>query len=319
MLTDAYGRVHDYLRVSLTEHCNFRCTYCVAEDAPEHRPSALFMQKDEVIGITQQFIKMGVKKVRFTGGEPLMRKDANEIIGAISRQGVHTAITTNGYFLDRYLDFFKEIGLKSINISLDSLQQDVFKNITGRDALNKVIGTIEKCLNMPFQLKINMVVLKGENDHEIFSFLDWTKDYPIHLRFIEFMPFKNNEWEYEKVFTDHEIIRTINSRYPIMKLEDKPGATARAYKIPGFKGTFAVISTVTNPFCSSCNRIRLTADGNLKNCLFSKEETPLLMAYRSGEDISQLITRSITAKHPATGGQDLSQHMENRSMIRIGG
>lgn len=318
-LIDCFGRQHTYLRVSLTEHCNFRCTYCVASDEPSHQPSALFMLKDEVIGITEHLIQLGIQKVRFTGGEPLMRKDAGEIIQAIAKHPIQTAITTNGYFLDRYIPLFHDIGLRSINISLDSLQKNIFENITGHDAYDRVMNAIDQCLSKQFHLKINMVVLRGENDHEISSFIEWTRHQPVHLRFIEFMPFRNNEWEYEKVYTDKEILQLIKSKYPVEKLEDKPGDTARAYKIPGFKGTFAVISTVTNPFCSSCNRLRLTADGHLRNCLFSKEESSLLFPYRQKLDLTPIIAKCVSDKHPSTGGQDLSEHMDNRSMIRIGG
>lgn len=318
-LFDQHGRIHNYLRVSLTDACNFRCQYCVASFGESHHVSPHLMQADEIYGIIKVFAELGVERVRFTGGEPLVRKDVGEIFNKVKGLPLKFAITTNGMFLDKYLDHFKDMNLKSINVSLDTLDAAKFKYITKVDALTKVVGNIEKLLHQDFYVKVNAVVMRGVNDDEILDFVELTKSLPIHVRFIEFMPFKNNEWDQEKVYSYQEILNRISSQYHITKLVDERHDTAKKYQVQGHEGTFAVISTVTEPFCSDCNRIRLTADGKMKNCLFSQSETDILAAYRNGEDIKPLIIDNIKSKFPQFGGQKIGKEMNNRSMIMIGG
>ncbi len=318
-LTDTFGRAHNYLRVSLTDACNFRCQYCVASFGEINHPSPHLMQADEIEGIIHIFSELGIDRVRFTGGEPLVRKDALNIFNKIGKLPLKLAITTNGVYLDKYLECFEEIGLRSINVSLDTLDKDKFKEITRVDAFSKVIGNVEKLIHHDFHVKLNAVVMKGMNENEVCDFVELTRNLPVHVRFIEFMPFKGNEWDHEKVYTYQEMINQVSAKYDIEKLEDYPHDTAKKYQAKGFAGTFAVISTVTEPFCSDCNRLRLTADGKMKNCLFSQTETDLLSAYRKGEDIRPLIIQNVKSKFAMLGGQQLSNEMENRSMISIGG
>lgn len=327
-LSDQFGRVHDYLRISLTERCNLRCVYCMPEEGIELRPKSHFMKTDEVIAMASVFVNLGVKKIRLTGGEPLVRKDAKEIILGLSQLPVDLAISSNGILIDQFIDTFKTAGLKSINISLDSLIEERFNTLTRRNDFQKIQSNIELLLKHQYHLKLNAVIMKGVNDEEIVDFIEFTKDKHVHYRFIEFMPFNGNKWDWSKGLSFNDMMDKINSVYTdkVIKLQDKKHDTSKAFQIKGYKGTFAVISSVTNPFCDSCNRIRLTADGKIKNCLFSHSETDLLTAFRNGENIEQLIRESIWHKKAVRAGMesfdDFSNselNQRNRNMISIGG
>ncbi|MFK7050297.1 Cyclic pyranopterin monophosphate synthase [Flavobacterium columnare] len=329
MLTDNFGRFHNYLRISITEHCNLRCTYCMPAEGIKLTPKKHIMTADEIIQIAQTFVDFGINKIRLTGGEPLVRKDAKIIIESLSKLGVELRITTNGVLVDQYLETFKKVGIQSINISLDSLKPTKFLSITRRDEFKKVLKNIYLLIKNNLNVKLNVVVIKGFNDDEILDFIHFTKDIKIEVRFIEFMPFDGNKWNKEKWVSYHEILERISTYYKpidIIKQKDAPHDTAKHYKIANFKGSFAIISTVSNPFCDTCNRIRLTADGKIKNCLFSKLETPLLEALRIGESIIPLIHSNIVSKYKIRGGFDTNESFTNplnfntnRSMITIGG
>lgn len=327
MLTDKFNRVHDYLRISLTDKCNLRCTYCNPIDLPKGYFKGLpRMTAEEIDQIVSVFVKEGVKKIRLTGGEPLVRNDAQEIIERISKYPVELAISTNGVLVDKYIDIFKYAGIQSVNVSLDSLTRDKFFAITKRDEFNRIMDNIYLLLQHDFRVKINVVVMKGVNDDELNDFITWTKHLPVHVRFIEFMPFAGNEWSREKVFSYQEILGHISKEYTFMKLEDAKHDTDKKYFVPGHDGTFAIISTMTQPFCGGCNRMRLTTDGKMKNCLFSKSEMDILGALRKGMDITPLIKQCVWMKDEKLGGQfntmdeklDTSK-INNRSMIHIGG
>jgi len=326
MITDTFGRVHNYLRISLTDNCNLRCFYCMPDEKYAFAPAAKLMQPDEIETIAKLFVAHGVKKIRLTGGEPLVRKDAPAIIDKLGKLGIELAITTNGVRINEMIDNLMSAQVKTINISLDTLDAEKFKKITRRDLFQKVRNNINLLIQNNFRVKINVVLMKGLNDDEILDFIEMTRDSQIEVRFIEFMPFSGNRWTSNQVFTLEEIVTEVQSRYDILAIEPEAHDTAKKFKIPGFAGNFAVISTMTAPFCSSCNRIRLTADGKLKNCLFSKGETDLLSALRRGEEIMPLIEGTIKAKHKALGGQfsgvfqDIdTSTLDNRSMITIGG
>ncbi len=326
MLTDRFQRVHNYLRISLTDNCNLRCFYCMPEEEYEFTPASRLMQLGEIESIAKVFVQLGVNKIRLTGGEPLVRKDAADIIMALSKLPVKLTITTNATRLHHFVDVLEQAKIKSLNISLDTLQPEKFILITRRDQFSLVFNNISTMLDRGFHVKVNMVVMKGFNETEINDFVAWTKDKPVHVRFIEFMPFTGNRWTSNKVFTHKEMLSLIETKYPFQRLQDDVHDTAKAYQVPGHAGTFSVISTMSEPFCSGCNRIRLTADGKVKNCLFSKEETDLLTAFRNGEDIEPLIRQSIASKSRELGGQFTSnfeqlhaEEIDNRSMITIGG
>lgn len=326
MILDSYNRVHNYLRISLTDNCNLRCFYCMPEEDYIFTPATKLMTSGEIEAIAKIFVGEGVHKIRLTGGEPLVRKDAAEIILALSKLPVALTMTTNGTRLDDFLDVLKKAKMHSLNISLDTLQKEKFQILTRRDQFEKIINNIDLFLKNDFHVKVNVVVMKGLNDQEINDFIAWTKDEPVHVRFIEFMPFSGNKWTSNKVFTWKEILEKVEQKYKVVRLEDAKHDTAKKYMVPGHKGTFAVISTMSAPFCDGCNRMRLTADGKLKNCLFSKSETDLLSPFRNGENILPLIHQNILSKAKMLGGQfteDFShihaEEIANRSMITIGG
>jgi cyclic pyranopterin phosphate synthase len=264
-----------------------------------------------------------------TGGEPLVRKDAKQIIQRLGELGVELSLTTNGILVHEFIDIFKEAGITTLNVSIDSLKEDKFNQITRRNYFEKVIQNIALIEKNGFQLKLNVVLIKGFNDNEIIDFIEMTKNRNIQIRFIEFMPFDGNKWNKDQLVTYAEILSVVNSFYTneqVERIQDQPNDTSKNHKVSSYKGSFSVISSVTNPFCSTCNRIRLTADGKLKNCLFSNSETSLLDALRAGESIEPLIFQNLKSKFTMRGGMDDDAKFQNpelfsknRSMIKIGG
>jgi molybdenum cofactor biosynthesis protein A len=329
ILTDDFGRKHNYLRISLLEKCNLRCTYCMPADGIELSPKASLMTADEIFLIAQTFVQNGVDKIRLTGGEPLLRKDFPEIASKLATLGVALSITTNGILIDRHIDVLKQNKINKINLSLDTLVASKFHSITLRNQFEKVVGNLHLLLNNDFKVKVNVVLMKGFNENEIVDFVKLTQYLPLSVRFIEFMPFAGNEWDRSKMISQNEILSELEKNFPskeIEKLEDEKNFTARTYRIKDFQGDFGIISSITNPFCDGCNRIRLTANGKIKNCLFSNAETDLLTPLRNGESITNLISESIKSKKKVRAGMvtleemdDPTLHFDNRSMIAIGG
>ena len=326
MLIDSFDRVHNYLRISLTDNCNLRCFYCMPEENYEFTPASRLMQPDEIQSLARIFVENGVDKIRLTGGEPLVRKDAADIIQRLSELPVNLTLTTNATRLHDFVDVLEKANVHSLNISLDTLDKDKFNLITRRDGFQKVIDNIHLMLSRNFNVKVNVVIMKGLNDSEIVDFVEWTKDLPVQVRFIEFMPFDGNRWTSNQVFTWKDMLTEIEKKYSPLRLQDGIHDTDKKYKIEGHKGSFSVISTMSAPFCSGCNRMRLTADGKMKNCLFSDKETDLLTALRNNEDVLPLIMQSIHSKAKELGGQFTkdfkkihAEDLHNRSMISIGG
>ncbi len=328
-MQDTHGRTHNYLRISITEHCNLRCTYCMPAEGIALTPRAHLMTADEIVTIAQTFVNLGVTKIRLTGGEPLVRKDAKDIILRLGKLGVELTLTTNGILVHEFIETFREAGITTLNVSIDSLQKEKFNQITRRNYFDKLWENLDLLDTNGFQVKLNVVVIKGFNDNEIIDFIELTKARNIQIRFIEFMPFDGNQWNKEKLVSYAEIMTIVNNYYSDIKVErllDKPNDTAKNHKITIHKGSFSIISSVTNPFCSTCNRIRLTADGKLKNCLFSNSETALLDTLRAGKSIEPLLFQNIKSKHAMRGGMDDDAKFQNpelfsqnRSMIKIGG
>jgi GTP 3',8-cyclase len=317
MIVDSFGRIHNYLRISLTDNCNLRCFYCMPEEDYEFTPVSRLMQADEIESLAKIFVSEGVTKIRLTGGEPLIRKDAERILLSLSKLPVTLTLTTNGIRLHSFMDVLKDAKVRSLNISLDTLHRDKFLFLSRRDQFQQVYDNIQLCLHHKFHVKINVVMMKDFNDDEILDFIEWTKETPVHIRFIEFMPFQGNKWTSNKVITLEEILDKVGSKYEISRLQDKKNDTAKK---------FAIISTMSAPFCQGCNRIRLTADGKIKNCLFSKSETDILSSFRKGDDVLPIIRRCIAAKAKELGGQLstdfvnlMAEDIDNRSMITIGG
>lgn len=328
-LTDAYNREHNYLRISLIEKCNLRCTYCMPAEGVKLSPPESIMNAHEVLEIAKTFVDSGVTKIRLTGGEPLLRKDFDVIYKGLTKLPAEIEITTNAILLDKYLPLFKEKEMKSINISLDTLNKKKFHDITRRDQFDRVMNNIYASLNAGIQPRINVVLLRDFNEDEITDFIELTKETPIVIRFIEFMPFEGNEWKTEKLVPLASILQNVAEHFggeKIVRIQDKPNDTSKNYRIKGFEGSFSVISTVTNPFCDSCNRIRLTANGTIKNCLFSDGEVNILEPFRKNEAIMPVVKMALGEKHKMRGGMDTleqfsdpKKNQANRSMILIGG
>lgn len=326
MLKDQFGRIHNYLRISLTDDCNFRCLYCMPDEKINCMPADAIMQPNEIFSLASTFVALGVNKIRLTGGEPLVRNGFSQILEMLAQLPVELTLTTNGMLLKRYLPELKAAGIKSINVSLDALDPKRFTALTQRNHFRMVWENILLLLEHNIRVKINTVAMKGYIEQEFFDFIELTRELPLHVRFIEFMPFTQNDWNSQRVIAADYMLKMAKTRYQMVKLKDEPHATAKKYSIPHHQGTVAFITTMSDNFCEECNRLRLTADGKLKNCIFSKEETDLLKPLRRGEQIEELIRQGLYLKNRALGGQFDSnykllkpEHIHNRSMIGIGG
>jgi molybdenum cofactor biosynthesis protein A len=329
ILQDSHGRDHTYLRISLVERCNLRCFYCMPAEGVQLTPKSHIMTYEEIYEIAKTFVKHGVTKIRLTGGEPLIRKDIPFVLEKLASLPVELSITSNAVIIHKFIDILKKHHVNNINLSLDTLISKKFKEITLRDEFDIVYKNIFLLVKEGFNVKINAVLMKGVNDNEIIDFIKLTKNLPVSIRFIEFMPFDGNKWDLSNMVSYAEVMDIVNTSFQetdIERLQDAPNDTSKNYKIKGFKGSFAIISSVTNPFCDSCNRLRLTANGQLKNCLFSSTESDLLTSLRTGKSIEPIIKKAVLAKLKVRGGMDTLEklqepklHNNNRSMITIGG
>lgn len=322
-IVDTFGRKHTYLRISLTDRCNLRCFYCMPEEGIITTEKAHLMTLEEIEAIASEFVALGVDTIRLTGGEPLIRKNVEYLLTNLAKLPVRLKITTNGILLNQFFDLFETIGLRDLNISLDSLDKARSLFITRRDYFDRVMANLRESRNRGFHVKINVVVVRGVNDQEINDFIALTEHENLTVKFIEYMPFKGNKWSWEQGISEAEILEKVTGRYgTLLRLESPVSSTSTNYRVQGFQGSFGIVSTITNPFCSECNRIRLTADGKMKNCLFARKELDLLTAFRSGMDIRQLVLTGILEKKFSRDGIEVmtaDQYEQNRSMIAIGG
>lgn len=284
-LTDKFSRQHDYLRISITERCNLRCTYCMPEEGVPLSPQSHLLTTPEINYLSALFVSQGVKKIRLTGGEPTIRKDIVPMmqqIGNLRSRGLkELCLTTNGIALHRKLDAMAEAGLTGVNLSLDTLDPFQFQIMTRRKGFEAVIRSIDRILEMNrlgagIKLKINCVVMRGVNEREIIPFVEMGKRKDIEVRFIEYMPFDGNKWSKGKMLSYKEMLGLIREKYPgLRKVQDHENDTSKTYYVPGFAGKVGFITSMTHNFCGSCNRLRITSDGNLKVCLFGNSEVSL--------------------------------------------
>lgn len=284
-LTDTFNRQHDYLRISVTERCNLRCLYCMPEEGIELAPNRELLTTPEIVYLSALFVNQGVNKIRLTGGEPTVRKDIVPLmqqIGSLRPNGLRElALTTNGISLHRKLDAMVEAGLTGVNISLDTLDPFQFQLLTRRkgfDAVNKSIERIQEMnrTGAGIKLKINAVVMRGLNDHQILPFVEKTRHEDIEVRFIEYMPFDGNKWSENKMLPYQEMLDIIRQQYPdIGRIRDAKNDTSKTWQVPGFTGRVGFITSMTHNFCGTCNRLRITSDGNLKVCLHGETEVSL--------------------------------------------
>ncbi|GAB4858001.1 GTP 3',8-cyclase, mitochondrial [Ancistrocladus abbreviatus] len=326
MLVDSFGRRHTYLRISLTERCNLRCQYCMPADGVELTPGPQLLSQNEIVRLANLFVSSGVCKIRLTGGEPTLRKDIEEICLQLSElQGLKSlAMTTNGITLARKLPRLKECGLTSLNISLDTLVPAKFEFMTRRKGHERVMQSIDAAIDLGYDpVKVNCVIMRGFNDDEICDFVDMTRERPINVRFIEFMPFDGNVWNVKKLVPYAEIRHQVLKKFPSLnRLKDHATETAKNFKIDGHRGSVSFITSMTEHFCSGCNRLRLLADGNFKVCLFGPSEVSLRDPLRSGADdneLMEIIGKAVKRKKAAHAGMFEISNTANRPMIHIGG
>ncbi|XP_055261825.1 molybdenum cofactor biosynthesis protein 1 isoform X2 [Moschus berezovskii] len=292
-LTDSFGRRHSYLRISLTERCNLRCQYCMPEEGVPLTPKADLLTTEEILTLARLFVKEGVDKIRLTGGEPLIRPDVVDIVAQLRRlEGLRTiGITTNGINLARLLPQLQKAGLSAINISLDTLVPAKFEFIVRRKGFHKVMEGIHKAIELGYSpVKVNCVVMRGLNEDELLDFVALTEGLPLDVRFIEYMPFDGNKWNFKKMVSYKEMLDTLQQQWPeLEKLPEEESSTAKAFKIPGFRGQVSFITSMSEHFCGTCNRLRITADGNLKVCLFGNSEVSLRDHLRAGASEEELL------------------------------
>lgn len=333
-LIDNYNRKHSYLRISVTDRCNLRCFYCLPKDEDIiWKPKNKLLTFEEIEKLSRIFVSLGTDKIRITGGEPLVRNGLPELLnslGKLKSSGLKTlAMTTNGLLLARHAQAIRESGVTHLNVSLDSLKQKRFEKITGRDQLTDVISGVEAAVRFGFpSIKLNVVVIAGVNDDEVLDMIEYANklaqnNSAINVRFIEFMPFVGNGWNIEKVIPYSQILNEIESKYKVTPLKTEPSAVAKDFAVDGYDTSVSFITSMTESFCSTCNRLRLTADGSIKPCLFDPSEISLRDLLRnntSEEVIIQTILDALKLKPEAhEPAEDLAADYNNRSMIQIGG
>ena len=329
VLRDSYGRAIRDLRVSLTDRCNFRCFYCLPHGEPPIAPKEQMLSYEEIEYVCDIFVSLGIEKIRLTGGEPMLRRDIETIIRKLGKlkPALHDlALTTNGYFLPERARGLKDAGLDRVTISLDSLKRDVFKRMTGVDVLDKVLAGIAAAKDAGLEpIKINAVIVRGHNEDEVADFAGFAREHDVKMRFIEFMPLDSgHEWARADVVSGKEIRERINERFPMVRVEVARGSdTSSRYRFAdGAPGEIGIIAPVTEPFCGACSRIRLTADGQIRTCLFSTVEHSLREVVRSGAsraEIETYIESVILKKEPRHFINDPGFVAPSRTMSFIGG
>src|SRR5947207_2142066 len=329
-LRDSYRRPIRDLRVSVTDRCNFRCFYCLPHGEPPIAPKEQMLSYEEIEYICGIFVELGIEKIRLTGGEPMMRRDIEQIIYKLAQlkaRGLRDlALTTNGYFLPHRAQSLKDAGLDRITISLDSLKSDVFKRMTGVDVLDRVLQGIAAAKSAGLQpIKINAVIVRGHNEEEVAAFAAFAREHDVKMRFIEFMPLDSgHDWSREDVVSGREIRASISERFPLVALDVQRGSeTASRFRLAdGAPGEIGIIAPVTEAFCGACSRIRLTADGQIRTCLFSTVEHSLRDVVRDGAsraEIIDFIAGVVMKKEPRHFINEPTFVAPSRSMSFIGG
>jgi cyclic pyranopterin phosphate synthase len=326
-LRDSWGREIKSLRVSVTDKCNFRCRYCMPAEGLEWLDRDELLSFEEIERLVGVLARMGVDEIRLTGGEPLARRDLPTLVGMLSQTpGVRDlSLTTNGVLLDRFAAPLVEAGLRRLNVSLDSLSHVRFAEITRRDALDRVLAGLEEAERHSElrPIKVNCVAIKGFTEEEVPALAELARRKPYVVRFIEFMPLDADQaWRDDDVLTGAEIRALIEARWPLEEVPAKPSSTARRFRFADGAGEIGFVNPVSEPFCSSCDRIRLTADGQLRTCLFSRREWDLKTPLRDGSSdgrIEQLIRVAVAHKELKHKINDPGFTRASRSMSQIGG
>jgi cyclic pyranopterin phosphate synthase len=328
-LVDSYGRRIKSMRISVTDKCNFRCTYCMPAEGLPWLKKAEILSFEEIVRIARIAVSLGIEQIRLTGGEPLVRRDVPELVRQLHTiEGLRSlSITTNGILLKQQARALAEAGLTRINVSLDSLQREKFAKLTRRDQLDRVLEGLEELQKYPsiHPVKINAVAVRGFSEDEVLDFVRFARDKAYVMRWIEFMPLDADQlWRKEDILTGGEIKSIIEAAYgPLVPItSSNPSETARRYTFSDGIGEVGFINPVSEPFCASCDRIRLTADGQLRTCLFATEETDLRAILRSGADdnvVAATIRQAVWHKELKHYIGDKRFKRANRSMSMIGG
>lgn len=324
-LVDGFGRVHSDLRVSLTDRCSLRCTYCMPADGLPWLPGSQMLTTAELIRLVRVAVDCGVTSVRLTGGEPLLRPDVVTVVKQVAAMGVEVSMTTNGLRLPALAAPLRDAGLHRVNISLDTLDRETFKRLTHRDRLVDTLAGIRAAQVAGLEpVKVNTVLLRGVNDHEAADLLRWAIGEGVRLRFIEQMPLDpQHGWRRDEMVTAEEILASLTgSGFGLKPLPDDSPAPARLWEVNGGLATVGIIASVTRPFCGTCNRLRLTADGQWRNCLFAHGETDLRSALRVGADdleLAHMMADGVASKRAGHGIDDLVFLQPPRPMSAIGG
>jgi GTP 3',8-cyclase len=326
-LVDSWRREIKSLRVSVTDKCNFRCRYCMPAEGLEWLPRDEVLSFEEIARLVALLSRMGVDEVRLTGGEPLVRRELPVLVKMLARiPGVHDlSLTTNGVLLDRLAEPLVRAGLRRLNVSLDSLSHVRFAEITRRDALDRVLAGLEEAERHPElrPIKVNCVAIRGFTEEEVPALAELARRKPYVVRFIEFMPLDADQaWRDDDVLTGAEIRSLIEERWPLEELPAKPSSTARRFRFADGAGEIGFVNPVSEPFCSSCDRIRLTADGQLRTCLFSRREWDLKAPLRDGAsdaELEELIRFAVRHKELKHKISDPGFVRASRSMSQIGG
>ncbi|QKJ31536.1 GTP 3',8-cyclase MoaA [Mucilaginibacter mali] len=329
MITDNHGRKINYLRLAVTDRCNLRCFYCMPEEGIDWLNRAELLSYEEILRLCTLLVDMGIDKIRITGGEPFVRRDMMQLLEALSAiDGLNEiSLTTNGVLTAPYIPELKRLGIKSINLSLDTLDAGRFFSITRRDEFAAVMHTLDELLKYGFEVKINAVVMDGRNTQDILPLVALTKDLPVSVRFIEEMPFNGDSHVYTGLAWDHlRILDHITQSYPgIQKIKDAPYSTSYNYHIPGHIGNVGIIAAYSRTFCGTCNRIRLTPQGEMKTCLYEGEGLDVRALLRSNASNDELRQQLATAiSHRAKDGWEAEAARKtgdpvHESMALIGG
>lgn len=328
MLTDQFGRSINYLRLAIVDRCNLRCTYCMPENGLTWIKQKELMTDEEMLRICSVFTELGVDKIRITGGEPFVRKNSIELIQNISQLDGLTdlSITTNGLLTEQYIPQLKKFGIKSVNLSIDTLDKERFFRITRRNSFDQVMKTLDSLLQHHIKVKINTVVMEGENIEDIIPLVMLAKELPVDVRFIEEMPFNGSDTDISLTWNFTQIYSYIKDHFPeIQKTDDPKSSTSYNYEIPGFTGNIGIIAAYTRSFCGDCNRIRITPSGILRTCLYEGTGVNLKDEIRMGktdEELKNIIINSIHKK-PKDGWEaqklSLTASQIHQSMATIGG
>jgi len=324
-LRDGHGRVIADLRLSVTDRCNFRCQYCMPAEGLPWLDRDGVLTFEEIERLVALFARLGVRSVRLTGGEPLVRREFPRLAGMLAPLVDDLAVTTNGYLLERDAEALVRAGVDRFNVSIDSLQRDRFFAMTRRDALPQVLRGLEVLAAFPeaHPIKVNAVAMRGFTEDEALPFARFAREHPYEVRFIEFMPLDaDRSWDLDKVLTGEEVRAAIHAVYPLEPLPREASATARVYRFADGRGQIGFINPVSEPFCGDCDRIRVTADGKLRTCLFSVGETDLRGPLRAGatdDDLEQVVRAAVWRKELKHRVNEPGFVQPLRTMSAIGG